>query len=70
MDGRSDNKAKIIIYTEWRREYSEDYRSGGWSTNSYTTYKCSHCNQSVGDTSQKFCGHCGYRFTGKRDERK
>lgn len=60
--------ARIIKDTKEVREYSEDYRQGGWSTHEVVAYFCSNCGKELSSSSVKFCNHCGTGITGIRDK--
>lgn len=60
--------AKIIKDTKQVKEYSEDYRSGGWTTHSVDAYYCGKCKKELSDKSLKFCPHCGESLKGIQDE--
>lgn len=59
--------AKIIKDYKTVTSYSEDYRSGGWSSHQVVAYFCGSCEKEVTSTS-KFCSHCGAELKGLDDE--
>ena len=60
--------AKIIKDTKQVTEYSEDYRSGGYSTRTVEAYYCGNCKREIGSSSVKFCSHCGTVLKGVQDK--
>lgn len=60
--------AEIIKDTKKVTEYSEDYRSGGYSTRTVEAYYCGNCKREIVSSSVKFCNHCGSPLKGVRDE--
>ena len=60
--------AKIIKDTKRVSSYSEDYRSGGWSTRTEEAYYCGACQKELDKKSLNFCPHCGEPLNGVQDE--
>ena len=58
---------KIIKDYKTVTSYSEDYRSGGWSSHQVVAYFCGNCGKEVTSIS-KFCSHCGTELKGISDE--
>ena len=59
--------AKIIKDMKQISEYSEDYRSGGWSTREVEAYYCGKCGKELTSSYVKFCSYCGTALRGIQD---
>lgn len=57
-----------ILMTDYKREWYEDYRQGGWTTVKVTKCECSECGNRVNSLA-KFCDECGVKFNGVLDKR-
>ena len=60
--------AKIIKDTKRVSSYSEDYRSGGWSTRTEEAYYCGSCRKELDKKPLNFCPHCGEPLNGVQEE--